>query len=98
MGLGETMSTVLTVLSSKSWTRDGAVMEEGYPLMFPIWKVVLLKMFRNSKVIPYDELKLVNEIGRGGFGVVMAGLWHDNPVAFKRLHYSQMSAKRKRMK
>ena len=43
------------------------------------------------KLIPYQELELKQEIGRGGFGVVVAGLWHNTAIAFKRLHYSRMS-------
>ena len=46
------------------------------------------------KLIPYQELELKQEIGRGGFGVVVAGLWHKTAIAFKRLHYSRMSKKR----
>ena len=44
-----------------------------------------------SQLIPYGELVLKQEIGRGGFGVVRADQWHDSAIAFKRLNCSQLS-------
>ena len=74
------------------WSSDGRRLSTDVPYL----ESRATQNVSEFKVIPYDELKLVKEIGRGGFGVVMASLWHDNPVAFKKLHYSQMSAKQKR--
>ena len=46
-----------------------------------------------GKIIARSELQLENKIGQGGFGVVYAGLWHETPIAFKKLHYQRMSKK-----
>ena len=45
--------------------------------------------------IPYDDLNIGKQIGRGSFGEVYASLWHGNPVAFKKLLHQSMSKKRK---
>ena len=47
-----------------------------------------------EKPIARSELQLEkNKIGQGGFGAVYAGLWHETPIAFKKLHYQGMSKK-----
>ncbi len=46
-------------------------------------------------IIPFAELRLHKRaIGHGAFGEVYAGLWHETPVAFKKLFYQQMATKR----
>ena len=44
--------------------------------------------------IPFDELKVEREIGRGGFGEVHACRWHGTPVAYKKLLCQHLSKKR----
>ena len=52
----------------------------------------LSQLHVQGQIIPLEELHLdKQEIGRGGFGVVYAGLWHGTPIAFKKLHYQHVS-------
>jgi serine/threonine protein kinase len=41
-----------------------------------------------SYEIPYDELELQEEIGRGAYGIVYRGMWRDSDVAVKQLVFS----------
>lgn len=63
--------------------------EEGIDLNSPFSHTI-----RQEQIIPYDELKVEKEIGRGGFGKVYACLWHGKPVAFKELLYQRLTKKR----
>ncbi|XP_055863175.1 uncharacterized protein LOC106079462 isoform X2 [Biomphalaria glabrata] len=48
-----------------------------------------------GKIIKYDQLKLVDKIGHGGFGDVFAAEWIDDElVAVKKLRNQQVSKKR----
>ena len=50
----------------------------------------------HDKIIPFCELKLEQKpIGRGGFGEVYAGTWHNTPVVFKKFHRQHMSKSNK---
>ena len=68
----------------ESWGWSGIQLSTNIPF---------LDYCAGQKLIPYKELVLKEEIGRGSFGVVMAGLWHNTAIAFKRLHNSRMSKK-----
>lgn len=48
-------------------------------------------LFATSFTIPYDELKLSKELGRGGFGVVHQAIWRHREVAVKQLLASALS-------
>ena len=48
-------------------------------------------------IIPRSEIDLQEEIGKGGFGEVYAGLWKKTQIAFKKLLYQQnITAKKKK--
>ncbi len=76
----------------ENWSRSGIELSTSIPKLRD--HVNPSASHFHGKVIPHSELKLSKEIGRGGFGVVVAGLWNGTPIAFKKLHYSQMSQKR----
>ena len=74
----------------ESWSRSGIELSTNIPYL----DTFISQNASRFKVIPYKELELNQEIGHGGFGVVVAGLWHNTPIAFKKLYYSRMSRKR----
>lgn len=45
-----------------------------------------------SFIIPYDQLKLGKELGRGGFGIVYQATWRHTEVAVKQLLMTDLSS------
>ena len=54
----------------------------------------LLKKFKGSVIIKYEDLKLGKEIGQGSFGVVHFATLDDEWVAVKKLKLQQLTKKR----
>lgn len=60
---------------------------------YVITKVSLTKLILHSLnltgfsfFIRFEELKFLDKIGEGGFGVVYSGLWHGKMIAIKKFH------------
>ncbi len=48
-------------------------------------------------MIDYDELRLGEILGRGGYGIVHKGSWRDTEVAIKILNHSDISEEEKEL-
>eukprot|EP00002_Diphylleia_rotans_P036047 TRINITY_DN7910_c0_g1_i4.p1 TRINITY_DN7910_c0_g1~~TRINITY_DN7910_c0_g1_i4.p1 ORF type:complete len:640 (-),score=79.87 TRINITY_DN7910_c0_g1_i4:70-1989(-) len=89
--------TLIAELGSNSrnrfdYTFDSSSSTDSQDVDYPTYRA--RTVVKNHWQIPYEDLKIIQQVGNGSFGVVSKGIWRDTEVAVKVLSNQNLGTKR----